>query len=323
MKKTMLIGMAIGLVALAASTSFAVDTRPAAVKNGAIPSQGCGPAGINWGGDCSSQKNWGGAGIIGSSHDMTNVGGTVAGLPHNNGADNTETITGNVTMDDVQNRICVYCHHPHNAVAAAGQDGSSTVAGGAPSYSPLWNRRANAARSYQGYNNGVMMGANSTVASDKRHALNAEDMGGTSITGVSLLCMSCHDGVTAMSAYSQANPSGKTGSKDNGQDGNAVTNVITPDQTSSFDTDMNNHHPMGFNYRGVQSVDAEIAPVSVEMVPGAGITIGSLLYGTGSDATMECVTCHDVHNTANADGAERFLWRSDNNSNFCLTCHLK
>jgi predicted CXXCH cytochrome family protein len=71
----------------------------------------------------------------------------------------------------------------------------------------------------------------------------------------------------------------------------------------------------------VQAADQEIAGTSTVMVPANGTTIGDLLYG--ATRTMECVTCHDVHNTANQPGAERFLWRSDNKSNFCLTCHLK
>lgn len=321
MKKTLFIGLALGLIS--ATAAYAVDQRPDAVKNGALPTQGC-----DAGWDCASQKNWGGAGIIGSSHDMTNVGGTVAGLPHNSGASATEqgTATGaNAQYTDAQKRICVYCHHPHNAVIAAGQEGAGA---NAPSYSPLWNRLASAAagRTYQGYNNGIMMaGSDASTASDKRHALNAAvEGGGTAIAGVSLLCMSCHDGVTAMSAYSQANPGGATGSNDNGQAGTpADSNNISPDATSSFEGNMNNHHPMGFKYAAVQAVDAEIAPITTIMVPATGVDIKGLLYGNGANATMECVTCHDVHNTANQPGAERFLWRSDNNSNFCLTCHLK
>jgi predicted CXXCH cytochrome family protein len=44
------------------------------------------------------------------------------------------------------------------------------------------------------------------------------------------------------------------------------------------------------------------------------------LYGAGN-ARMECGTCHSVHNKGNA--GERLLWRSDQNSKLCLTCHDK
>jgi predicted CXXCH cytochrome family protein len=36
---------------------------------------------------------------------------------------------------------------------------------------------------------------------------------------------------------------------------------------------------------------------------------------------MECSTCHSVHNKGN--GGETLLWRSDQNSELCLTCHDK
>lgn len=317
MKKTLLIGLALGVVAISATSSFAADLRPATSKgSAAITPQGC----VGGGWDCNDQKNFGGNGIIGSSHDMTNVG-TLVGAARNTGADATEIATG--TNLDAQNRICVYCHHPHNAVSINDDLNTGTDVENA-SYSPLWNRRANAARNYTGYNNGSMMANSGTDATDKRHVLNAaEEGGGVGIKGVSLLCMSCHDGVTAMSAYSQSNNSGKTGSTLNGQDATNPTNALSTSLASSFEGDMNNHHPMGFKYNAVQAVDEEIADSGTIMVKTTQVDIQGLLYGTGQDGTMECVTCHDVHNTANEPGAERFLWRSDNNSNFCLTCHLK
>ena len=42
------------------------------------------------------------------------------------------------------------------------------------------------------------------------------------------------------------------------------------------------------------------------------------LYGAG---TVECGTCHSVHNTGNS--GEALLWRSDQQSELCLTCHAK
>ena len=288
MKKTLLVGMAIGLVSMAATVAFAGKSADlGAVTHATL----------------SSDKNVGGAGIVGSSHDLSNVGnktGSKAAAAFANGGDN-------------QKRICVYCHHPHNAFAATGNNGSRDGAtAGTLEYSPLWNRNMSTT-TFAGYDNGIMMGAGAVNGTDKRHALNAADAGGgTKIAGVSLLCMSCHDGVVAMNAYSQT-----TGSTLNAGagGGSAISS------TAAFKGDMNNHHPMGFNYANVQAVDKEIAGTNVVMVPGSGTTIGDLLYGANS--TMECVTCHDVHNTANQAGAERFLWRTNDKSNFCLTCHLK
>lgn len=296
MKKTLLVGLAIGMVSAAATIALA---GPSAVQN--IPAQGF-----------SGQKNTGAAGIVNSSHDLSGTSGAGA------------TSAGIVRNADAQSRICVYCHHPHNAYSATGATGGRTGSVAAiGSYSPLWNRELST-RSFTGYSNGTMMNPASITSTDKRHVMNGT---GTKIAGVSLLCMSCHDGAVAMEAYSQV-----TGSSDNAgvkAGGGAITT------SAGFNGDMNNHHPMGFKYSETLAGDKEIASMDTIMVPAnltaaggpagtTGVSIGSLLYGSNvTDATFECVTCHDVHNTANAPGAERFLWRSNNRSNFCLTCHLK
>jgi hypothetical protein len=302
MKKTLLVGLAISVVSLAATAVFA---GPSPVKP--VPTQGFAGA-----------KNVGGTGIVGSSHDLSSAGGTSA-----SDLAKGYTQTGGVG-GDAQSRICVFCHHPHNSAAT----GTVSTAGAAAiTYSPLWNRDLST-KTFAAYNNGGFENSSSTP-----HALNAVYDSATGLAGVSLLCMSCHDGVVAMNAYSQ-----NTGTSD-GQGDTATGGAIT--SSAGFSnrggaSDMSNHHPMGFNYADVAAIDNEIAQPTVAMVPtgfAAGVTvapgtggtlIGDLLDGTGgSTGRMECVTCHDVHNTQNAAGAERFLWRSNNSSNFCLTCHLK
>ncbi|MDD5757483.1 MAG: cytochrome c3 family protein [Desulfobulbaceae bacterium] len=255
MKKTLLVGLAIGVVSLAASSAFAKSS-----DGGLVTGTGTG-----------------GTGIVGTKHDLGATG-------------------------DAQSRICVFCHHPHNALKA--NQGSGVTAVGA--YSPLWNRNMSTL-TFTAYNNGNMMGN----ASTSQHTLNA---GSNALSGVSLLCMSCHDGVVALDAYSQH--SGSTLNKGaNTANGNITGSAAFGGGTG----DMSNHHPMGFVYATVQSADNEIASPNTIMVPNTTVTIGSLLNG----GKMECVTCHDVHNTANQANAERFLWRTNNKSNFCLTCHLK
>jgi hypothetical protein len=253
----------------------------------------------------TSDKNSGGTGIVGSSHDLSNVGNKTGSIESNKF----------VGSGDKQQRICVYCHHPHNAYASSGHemyDSTGHVISGVLDYSPLWNHELSRTN-FVGYNNGVMMDSGENTG-DQGHVLNAASVGGgTKIAGVSLLCMSCHDGVIAMNAYSQI-----TGSKENKGNSNEGSPIVN--SSAAFLGDMNNHHPMGFDYKAVQTVDAEIASTDTIMVPRSNITIGDLLF---NDQTMECVTCHDVHNTANQPGAERFLWRTNDKSNFCLTCHLK
>jgi hypothetical protein len=290
MKKTVLVGLAIGLASLAATAAFAGKSA-----DGGDVSQGY-----------TGQKNTGAAGIVNSSHDLS--GTTGAGRTAATIASGTDGVVA-----DVQSRICVYCHHPHNAYSATGATGGGRTGAVAAigAYSPLWNRQMST-KNFVPYNNGSMMG-NLAGNSNKQHALNAAQVtnGTAELSGVSLLCMSCHDGVVGMNAYSVV-----TGST-LGAGNNTVVRAIT--SSAGFAGDMNNHHPMGFNYDAVQALDNEIAASSTLMVRNSTVTISSLLDG----GRMECVTCHDVHNTANRAGAERFLWTSNNRSNFCLTCHLK
>lgn len=291
MKKTVLVGLAIGLASLAATAAFAGRSA-----DGGAVTQGY-----------SGQKNTGAAGIVNSSHDLS---GQVAGSAGRTAATIASGTDGVVA--DVQSRICIYCHHPHNAYSAGSATGGRTGSVAAiGAYSPLWNRQMST-KNFVPYNNGNLMG-NLAGQSNKQHALNAAQVtnGTAELAGVSLLCMSCHDGVVGMNAYSQV-----TGST-LGAGNNATVRAITT--SAGFAGDMNNHHPMGFNYNAVQALDNEIASSSTAMVRNTTVTISSLLDGNN----MECVTCHDVHNTANNAGAERFLWTSNNRSNFCLTCHLK
>jgi len=315
MKKTLVVGLAIGMVTMA-TAAFAARAEFGIPQQGNTYSSRTGATG--W-----DQKNIGGDGIVGSSHDMSGVG-TVAVEEQTSQTGAQDTAEYTLPGADRQDRICVYCHHPHN-----------TIKGSATQYSPLWNRDLTSG--YTGYNNGTMMSGGATAS---QHAINADTTG---IKGVSLLCMSCHDGTVAMNAYSQTTgiTDSTQGSGSNNQESRLNQQLGS---TADFGKDLSNHHPMGFAYDEVAGTgagkDNEIALSSTVMVPAGltsggmtvaqvtaaqtgGVKISDLLNGTGATATMECITCHDVHNTGNAQGAERFLWRSNNQSNFCLVCHLK
>ena len=79
-------------------------------------------------------------------------------------------------------RMCVFCHTPHQATTANGQD-------------PLWNHTLSTTASYGGY-------ASTTLDATPT------DLGGASAgsAAVSNLCMSCHDGtVSVASMYNPPN----------------------------------------------------------------------------------------------------------------------
>lgn len=220
-----------------------------------------------------------GDGIRGTKHDLSSTGVTTYGA-------------------DAQDRICVYCHTPHNSV----DPNDLTISGNGFTYLPLWNHELSAVAVYDMYSNG------SDEPNDPNHASYAE-ANATDPGGVSKLCLSCHDGTIAINSYGgNAGHSDLTGMKIGAQYtiggvGSGGTNTLA------------NHHPIGFDYNAAQGTDNEIAVATTAM--NANVTIADLLW----NGQMECTSCHDVHNTKN-DG-EKFLWASNDSSNFCMTCHLK
>jgi predicted CXXCH cytochrome family protein len=237
-----------------------------------------------------------GAGIVGSKHDLSLATGI-----------------GNLYgQTDALDRICIYCHAPHHAI----QENDAAGIG----YLPLWNHGVTT-QFYNTYQSdfgdgpdasglaGVGVDGDAQQFAD-RHLFNGEGTLGEP-GSVSRLCLSCHDGTVAVNEYG-FDP-GRAESR------GAATHFIADQFKIGGGGNLTNHHPIGFSYIDVAAHDDEIASPDT-VVNGAGeamTTIRSLLYGD----KMECVTCHDVHNTKNT--GETFLWKSDTNSGFCLTCHIK
>jgi len=237
----------------------------------------------------------GGTGIVGTDHDLGTMFGSVEA-------------TG-------QQRICIYCHHPHNT-ATTGE------------YRPLWNRAVEGLASFDVYTNG----ANSPAVAGSDHALNAMDAGLANGPGaVSRLCLSCHDGAVALDTYTGTTGSNIIGGIDS--NGAAASKKdIGSDSDGNGVGELTNHHPVGFNYIAVATADSEIADAdgadqdavypnagTFTVRGGAKLPISELLYNN----QMECVTCHDVHNSTNNADADSFLWEGNAGSKFCLVCHLK
>ncbi len=171
--------------------------------------------------------------------------------------------------------ICIVCHTPHNA--------DTTV-----SDAPLWNHTLTATTGFTPYSNGTIQ---------------AIDIGQP--TGVSLLCLSCHDGTVALDSFG-----GATGS----------TNIAG---AALLTQDLSNDHPISFTYdTALATADGELHdPTTTDSGLGAQID-DDMLFGTNQ---LECASCHDVH-----DGdATAFLIKPNtvatggSASGLCLTCHNK
>ncbi|NOZ02362.1 MAG: cytochrome C [Deltaproteobacteria bacterium] len=206
------------------------------------------------------------AGIVNSAHDFSSGG------------------TGGPWGTPDTDRICVFCHTPHQAQ---------------PVQAPLWNRQ-------------------DTTSTFKTYGSPTLDASVGQPTGNSRLCLSCHDGSVAVDAYVAGGPAiphmmaigdvyypgspyGEGGPNIGGNySGNASVN------------DLRNDHPVSFIYDdGLAAADGDLrAPSSLP--PNLPLFQGRL----------ECATCHDAHNVETVGGT-RLLRISNQGSVLCLTCHLK
>ena len=195
--------------------------------------------------------------------------------------------------DGFTNEICVVCHTPHNAL-------SETEGGAGPGeLGPLWNRTLTQVTDYALYTEFTRVGSD----------IDATGFGQP--TGVSKLCLSCHDGTIAIDSFGR-NPdnSVNVGGTTFVDDINANANI---GEGSGITGDLSNDHPVAFTFP-TQVQDPEIHAFA------AGLVNSTLpLFGPGQDQ-MECATCHDVH----ATGTFGPLLRVNNqNSDLCVTCHIK
>jgi len=193
--------------------------------------------------------------------------------------------------------VCVYCHTPHGANANI--------------QAPLWNRNVNSPSAYTLYNSTTMNNPPTTVSP------------------VSLLCLSCHDGTIAVDEIinapgSGANLSGPwygnspssyhsrmgkgTAMSDPSYCGGCHTTGWggAPDREASYlSTDLSNDHPISMTYPTSDTANY-VYPITDPDVK---------LF----DGKVECSSCHDVHNPQNTP----FLRRSNAGSGLCYACHIK
>jgi len=182
------------------------------------------------------------------------------------------------------NEFCKPCHTPHNANMEVPN-------------SPLWNHQVTAS-SFQVYTSPTL------------NSLPGQP------TGHSKLCLSCHDGSVAIE-----NHSGNT-------NGTHYVNF------GNLTTDLTDNHPISFEYStALAQADGSLHdPCTTPS--GLG---GSIKEDLLENGYMQCTSCHDVHITRNTQGCischqihngtmtttSVSLWKSNDGSALCLTCHNK
>ena len=218
-------------------------------------------------------------------------GGTIVGSKH-------DFTGGSGTFLYNTQMLCVFCHTPHNSNA---------------NVPVLWNRSLPAAGAFTLYNSSTLDAS--------------QDI---SVTRFSLLCLSCHDGVTAINAVLNNPPDddliNDTNVFDPGSDTIGAYGNNNPVNIGNSTGNLANDHPIGFVYdnalvdadriSGGFSTDQFVRPGQTQ--PGyVGNPADNIrLFG---DGRVECTTCHDPHNPDNG----RFLVKSNTGSGLCLSCHIK
>lgn len=207
---------------------------------------------------------------------------TVAMGDITNSSHNFETVAGGA-FNLFGGEICKACHTPHNAF-------NPNI------YAPFWDRTDSVVDPYTLYS--------STTTEPNLPTT-------VTLTGVTKLCMSCHDSSVNIDAIGGAGGSVAFGNTDEGH--------ITVDSTTD---DLSAMHPVGFTYNtGLTSTDGELHDPATVNTAGLleSYTSPTALQGSGENL-VTCISCHDVHDSA--DQAD--MLRMDNTgSALCLTCHNK
>jgi predicted CXXCH cytochrome family protein len=162
-----------------------------------------------------------------------------------------------------ESEVCVFCHAPHN---------SSPIR-------PLWNR-ATPVEAYTIYTS---------------RALEAQP---GQPTGVSKMCLSCHDGTIAV---------GSVLSRDSVIQ-MARGMATLPRGASNLGTDLSDDHPISFKY------DTTLSGKDPKVRSPTQIPHETRLDSNGE---LQCTTCHDAH--SNKQG--KFLVMQNSSSELCLSCH--
>ena len=158
-----------------------------------------------------------------------------------------------------EDQKCSVCHVPGN-----GED---------PGSGALWDESADSGKRYKLYGTGS-------------GALGAK----------SLLCLSCHDGSSAIDAFG-----GMEGDRSMADIGGGRSII-------GRNRDLNGDHPVGVEYPGwdrdYRSMVAVVQEGFVQLPEGR----------------VECSSCHDPHGQS---GIDKLLVKSNVRSALCLTCHRK
>ncbi len=190
-------------------------------------------------------------------------------------ATNAYAIVANTPHDlsAAGNGVCRYCHTPHHSNPNVTQ-------------APIWART---------------LGTTITAYGKFSPSL--------STTNMSLLCMSCHDGVTGLGTM-------WNGSLTYNSTGRAIDTVT--DTGSNLGTSLGNDHPVGITY---DTTITSAGLVSQATAISAGFRFFDSTGAESATGRMECGTCHDPHVYSSVTSDANYKFKRTVTGDFCAACH--
>lgn len=187
---------------------------------------------------------------------------------------NLSSRSSNSKKADTETQICIFCHTPH----------------GARSIAPLWGRPDSDSTATFGIRAGLQI-SNAAIVDTTLYSTAADYP-----NGATKVCLSCHDGVTAMGILA------------NGDEIEMASDLAT-------EIDLTTSHPVSFVYNS-----------AVKNFLGGAYIWPTTAY-LDSESRVQCTTCHQPHqDTIGFGGGSYPFWRVGSGSAadygaVCQSCH--
>ena len=204
----------------------------------------------------------------------------VTGTAHDLSATGPNTVTAS-------NQVCVFCHAPHGGALVANQ------------VIPLWNRTTTASVF-------TMYNKSNDPLSNIKGTVDATP------SGVSMACLSCHDGTIAVGTVLMAPNTGGNTTYTTAKGGVSPSTGKIASGANILGTDLSNDHPISITYQDDLNsfLNTATSLSGVKLFPS---------NATGSK--VQCSSCHDVHNWGVSGTTAPFLRVTMAGSALCKTCH--
>lgn len=208
----------------------------------------------------------------------------------NDNPHNLSSLSSNLIKADTETQICIFCHTPH----------------GAAPQSTLWSRMAPAGP-FPINSSGTLVIVDNT--DDSHYGI------GEYPNGASKMCLSCHDGVTAIGTLL-----GDVIDVNGGPD-STMSSASTFYFEGGGDLSLVTSHPVSFTYDGTVATH-------ITDIKGAGTYILPTDVGFLDSANrVQCTSCHEPHKDTRTGTYNLPFWRGStgNESNdydhTCQQCH--